>query len=117
MYASRTLDMWSTCNKASRRRGCSLRSKLAVDVQKCFTSETYGVIPSQVDKVIISSFEHLSSIFGHWINYFDYLSNWVLSASNNVGSSGDLVRRVFDKEIDNHHEEKLTSLPDLLFPS
>ncbi|KAM0055498.1 hypothetical protein Hdeb2414_s0006g00206891 [Helianthus debilis subsp. tardiflorus] len=107
MYASRTLDMWSTCIKLLEDEDVSLRSKLAVDVQKCFTSETYGVIPSQVDKVIISSFEHLSSIFGHWVNYFDHLSNWVLSASNNVGSSGDLVRRVFDKEIDNHHEEKL----------
>ncbi|KAK1423318.1 hypothetical protein QVD17_18616 [Tagetes erecta] len=107
MYAFRTLDMWSTCIKLLEDEDVSLRSKLAVDVQKCFTSETYGVIPSQVDKVIISSFQHLSSIFGHWINYFDYLSNWILSASNNVGSSGDLVRRVFDKEIDNHHEEKL----------
>ncbi|KAI3824047.1 hypothetical protein L1987_05494 [Smallanthus sonchifolius] len=107
MYASRTLDMWSTCIKLLEDEDVSLRSKLAVDVQKCFTSETYGVIPSQVDKVIISSFQHLSSTFGHWINYFDYLANWILSASNNVGSSGDLVRRVFDKEIDNHHEEKL----------
>ncbi|KAI7742493.1 hypothetical protein M8C21_019413, partial [Ambrosia artemisiifolia] len=106
-YASRTLDMWSTCIKLLEDEDVSLRSKLAVDVQKCFTSETYGVIPSQVDKVIISSFQHLSSIFGHWINYFDYLSNWLLGASSNVGSSGDLVRRVFDKEIDNHHEEKL----------
>ncbi|KAK9064790.1 hypothetical protein SSX86_016172 [Deinandra increscens subsp. villosa] len=107
MYASRTLDMWSTCIKLLEDEDVSLRNKLAVDVQKCFTSETYGVIPSQVDKVIISSFQHLSSIFGHWITYFDYLSNWILSASNNVASSGDLVRRVFDKEIDNHHEEKL----------
>ncbi|KAL8229165.1 hypothetical protein R6Q57_014065 [Mikania cordata] len=107
LFASRTLDMWSTCIKLLEDEDVSLRSKLAVDVQKCFTSETYGVIPSQVDKVIISSFQHLSSIFGHWINYFNYLSNWVLCASSNVRSSADLVRRVFDKEIDNHHEEKL----------
>ncbi|PWA54740.1 hypothetical protein CTI12_AA431500 [Artemisia annua] len=106
-YACRTLDMWSTCIKLLEDEDVSLRSKLAIDVQKCFTSETHGVIPSQVDKVIISSFDHLSSKFGHWINYFDYLSHWILSASNNVVSRGDLVRRVFDKEIDNHHEEKL----------
>nr|XP_043606064.1 thyroid adenoma-associated protein homolog [Erigeron canadensis] len=107
MYACRTLDMWSTCIKLLEDEDVILRSKLAIDVQKCFSTETYRVIPSQVDKVIISSFEHLSSIFGNWTNYFDYLSNWILSASNNVVSRGDLVRRVFDKEIDNHHEEKL----------
>ncbi|XP_071692512.1 uncharacterized protein [Rutidosis leptorrhynchoides] len=107
MYACKTLDMWSACIKLLEDEDVSLRSKLAVDVQKCFTSETYGVIPSQVDKVIISSFDHLSSIFDNWVNYFDFLANWVLSASNEVVSRGDLVRRVFDKEIDNHHEEKL----------
>lgn len=106
MYASRTLDLWSICIKLLEDEDVSLRSKLATDVQKCFTSETYG-IPSQVDKVIISSFDYLTSVFGQWVDYFDYLCDWVLSASENVMSRGDLVRRVFDKEIDNHHEEKL----------
>ncbi|CAI9276988.1 unnamed protein product [Lactuca saligna] len=106
MYASRTLDLWSVCIKLLEDEDVSLRSKLATDVQKCFTKETYG-IPSQVDKVIISSFEYLTSVFGQWVNYFDYLCDWVLSGSDNVVSRGDLVRRVFDKEIDNHHEEKL----------
>ncbi|KAL7608134.1 hypothetical protein Lser_V15G13047 [Lactuca serriola] len=106
MYASRTLDLWSVCIKLLEDEDVSLRSKLATDVQKCFTKETYG-IPSQVDKVIISSFEYLTSVFGQWVDYFDYLCDWVLSGSDNVVSRGDLVRRVFDKEIDNHHEEKL----------
>lgn len=108
-YACKTLDVWSVCIKLLEDEDVSLRSKLAVDVQKCFigTGSESGMIPSQVDKVIISSLRHLSAIFGHWIEYFDYLSNWVLSASNNVISRGDLVRKVFDKEIDNHHEEKL----------
>ncbi|KAI3665884.1 hypothetical protein L6452_44519 [Arctium lappa] len=109
MFACKTLDVWSACIKLLEDEDVSLRSKLAIDVQKCFvgTSSQSGVIPSQVDKVIISSFQHLSVIFGHWIDYFDYLSHWILSASNNVISRGDLVRKVFDKEIDNHHEEKL----------
>ncbi|XP_024974392.1 thyroid adenoma-associated protein homolog isoform X2 [Cynara cardunculus var. scolymus] len=109
MYAIRTLDVWSACIKLLEDEDVSLRSKLAIDVQKCFhgISSEAGVIPSQVDKVIISSLHHLSTIFGHWDYYFDYLSNWILSASNNVISRGDLVRKVFDKEIDNHHEEKL----------
>ncbi|KAL4568457.1 hypothetical protein LXL04_024070 [Taraxacum kok-saghyz] len=106
MYASRTLEVWSTCIKLLEDEDVSLRSKLAIDVQKCFTSDTYG-IPSQVDKVIKSSFDYLTLVFGQWVDYFDYLCEWVLSVSDNVVSRGDLVRRVFDKEIDNHHEEKL----------
>ncbi|KAL0350899.1 UNVERIFIED_CONTAM: hypothetical protein Sradi_4239100 [Sesamum radiatum] len=65
---------------------------------------------SQVEKVIELCFEHLSTIFGHWLDYLDYLCCWVLNAANSSNytvSGGDLVRRVFDKEIDNHHEEKL----------
>ena len=53
-------------------------------------------------------FDHLSSIFGHRIDYLDYLCVWVLHAASYVqASQGDLVRRVFDEEIDNHYEEKL----------
>lgn len=64
-------------------------------------------VPTQVEKVLKSSFEHLSSIFGHWIEYFNYLAQWVHDTEKCEKSGGDLVRRVFDKEIDNHHEEKL----------
>lgn len=87
-----------------------IRKRLAADVQKCFGSErtmTSSDVPNQVEQVIESSFEYLSSIFGHWILYFDYLVKWVLSTANYAVSQVDLVRRVFDKEIDNHHEEKL----------
>ncbi|MED6205611.1 hypothetical protein PIB30_019169 [Stylosanthes scabra] len=65
-------------------------------------------VPTQVDRVIRFCFDHLSSIFGHWIDYFEYLCQWVLHAASYVAApQGDLVRRVFDKEIDNHYEEKL----------
>ncbi|KDP45495.1 hypothetical protein JCGZ_09744 [Jatropha curcas] len=113
MYASQVLDIWFMCIKLLEDEDDGVRQMLAVNVQKCFSlkrsssSSNAGEVPTQVERVIELSFEHLSSIFGHWINYFDYLSNWILKAANYVVSKGDLVRRVFDKEIDNHHEEKL----------
>uniref|UniRef100_A0A5B7CF51 Uncharacterized protein n=1 Tax=Davidia involucrata TaxID=16924 RepID=A0A5B7CF51_DAVIN len=113
MYAHKILDVWFTCIKLLEDEDVGLRRRLAADVQKCFTSKKSRmnsqtvVVPTQVEKVIELCFEHLSSIFGHWLVYFDYLSRWVLKTANHVASRGDLVRRVFDKEIDNHHEEKL----------
>ncbi|KAL3526511.1 hypothetical protein ACH5RR_011167 [Cinchona calisaya] len=113
MYAHKILNLWLTCIKLLEDEDVELRRKLALDVQKCFTSSKCqnvyqdGMVPCQVEMVIEMSFEHLSSIFGHWIDYFDCLCHWVLNAANSVVSRGDLVRRVFDKEIDNHHEEKL----------
>ncbi|KAL6960752.1 hypothetical protein U1Q18_038515 [Sarracenia purpurea var. burkii] len=113
MYADKVLDIWFTCIKLLEDEDVGLRRRLAIDVQKCITSKRSGenstsaVVPSQVEKVIELSFEHLSSIFGNWLEYFNYLSRWVLNSANYVVTTGDLVRRVFDKEIDNHHEEKL----------
>ncbi|GFP96288.1 hypothetical protein PHJA_001772900 [Phtheirospermum japonicum] len=80
LYARKLLDLWST-------------KTLALDVQKFFVAKN----SSQVEKVIELCFDHLSRIFGHW----------PANGAGYVVSGGDLVRRVFDKEIDNHHEEKL----------
>ncbi|KAJ4867536.1 Uncharacterized protein Rs2_50922 [Raphanus sativus] len=88
-----------------------IRSKLATDVQKCFS--TAIEVPTQVEKVLELSFDHLSSVFGHWNEYLLYLSRWVLNTvdyTSPLKGGSDLVRRVFDKEIDNHHEEKLLIL-------
>lgn len=112
-YAHQVLEVWLTCIKLLEDEDDSVRLRLSSDVQKCFTKEksrsnhTPGLVPIQVDRVIRLCFDHLSSIFGHWIDYFDYLCQWVLRAENCVAPEGDLVRRVFDKEIDNHYEEKL----------
>ncbi|KAJ4823920.1 hypothetical protein Tsubulata_009751 [Turnera subulata] len=112
-YAHQVLDIWFTCIKLLEDEDDGIRQRLAMDVQKCFSSKRNGNgfgaegVPTQVEKVIELSFQYLSSIFGHWIDYFEYLSQWVLEAGNCAVSKGDLVRRVFDKEIDNHHEEKL----------
>lgn len=112
IYAHQILDIWFTCIMLLEDEDDGVRQRVAMDVQRCFThkkseSSLAGVVPTQVEKVLASSFEYLSSIFGHWIEYFDYLLHWILKATNYEASSGDLVRRVFDKEIDNHHEEKL----------
>lgn len=115
IYGHKILNLWLTCTRLLEDEDVELRRKLALDVQKCITSTCQNVyhaelVPSQVEKVIEMSFDHLSSIFGHWIDYFDSLCNYVFNAVNSVVSfvpRGDLVRRVFDKEIDNHHEEKL----------
>ncbi|MED6184094.1 hypothetical protein PIB30_044072 [Stylosanthes scabra] len=114
LYAHQVLDAWFTCIKLLEDEDDSVRLRLSLDVQKCFTSKRLtgsypsGSVPTQVDRVIRFCFDHLSSIFGHWIDYFDYLCQWVLHAASYVAvPQGDLVRRVFDKEIDNHYEEKL----------
>ncbi|PIA57440.1 hypothetical protein AQUCO_00600279v1 [Aquilegia coerulea] len=113
LYACRILDLWFTCITLLEDEDVRLRERLAQDVQKCFTlnesSEKrhhLGAVSTQVEKVIEMSFEFLSSVFGHWLMYFDYLARCVLNTAVYT-AKGDLVRRVFDKEIDNHHEEKL----------
>lgn len=113
MYAHQVLKMWFTCVRLLEDEDDGIRQKLALNVQKCFMPRqllgrsSASSVPTQVEKVLKSSFEHLSSIFGHWIEYFNYLAQWVHDTEKCEKSGGDLVRRVFDKEIDNHHEEKL----------
>lgn len=113
LYACRILDIWFTCIQLLEDEDVELRQRLAKNVQKCINFKglngglKYDAVATQVDRVIESSFEFLSSVFGHWLGYFNYLSRLVLSTAISVSSRGDLVRRIFDKEIDNHHEEKL----------
>ncbi|XXG70625.1 hypothetical protein AAC387_Pa07g0062 [Persea americana] len=111
LYAFKILDLWFTCIKLLEDEDVELRQRLARDIQRCLdsvgTDKKSSVVPIQVEKVIELIFEFLSSIFGHWIEYFDFLARWVFEMASSVEVRGDLVRRVFDKEIDNHHEERL----------
>ncbi|KAJ6738928.1 THYROID ADENOMA-ASSOCIATED PROTEIN-like protein, partial [Salix koriyanagi] len=113
MYGHQLLKIWFTCIMLLEDEDDGIRQWLALNVQKCFSSKASGRsfhaagVPMQVEKVIELSFGYLSSIFGHWIDYFDHLLQWVINVANYVTSKGDIVRQVFDKEIDNHHEEKL----------
>ncbi|CAM8996759.1 unnamed protein product [Rhodiola kirilowii] len=113
VYAREIMTLWFIGIKLLEDEDLELRQNLAVQIQRVISlrvskgvSQT-GVVPTQVEKVIELSFEYLSSVFGHWVEYLDYLLHSVLDAANYVALEGDLVRRVFDKEIDNHHEEKL----------
>lgn len=112
MFAFLILDVWFTCIKLLEDEDVGIRKELALDIQKCFPEKFRsrshaGLVPSQVEKVVELSFEFLTSVFGHWDQYFDYLFSWVLDAASYAVPKGDLVKRVFDREIDNHHEEKL----------
>ncbi|GAB2212497.1 hypothetical protein Drorol1_Dr00020468 [Drosera rotundifolia] len=114
MLACQILEVWFMCIQLLEDEDVFLREKLSLDVLKCFgnasgSSSKAGTlpVPAQVDKVLELSFEFLSSVFGHWDVYLEYLSAWVLKAVSFDVPRGDLVRRVFDKEIDNYHEEKL----------
>uniref|UniRef100_A0A7N0U8R0 DUF2428 domain-containing protein n=1 Tax=Kalanchoe fedtschenkoi TaxID=63787 RepID=A0A7N0U8R0_KALFE len=113
IYAREIMTLWFTGIKLLEDEDLELRQKLAVQIQHVISHKVSkgavqtGVVPTQVEKVIELSFEFLSSVFGHWVEYLDYLLHLVLDAANYVALEGDLVRRVFDKEIDNHHEEKL----------
>lgn len=110
LYACRILHLWFSCIQLLEDEDNGLRQKLAKDVQNCIAtdrSSNTDAVPTQVDRVIELSFNFLSSACGHWFEYMKYLANWVLRTGSSVSSYGDLVRQVFDKEIDNHHEEKL----------
>lgn len=106
LYAHGILDLWFTCIKLLEDEDVALRQGLALSLQQCINSSAASV-PSQVEKVIESIFCYISLHFGHWIEYLKCLLRIVLDTGGFVLVKGDLVRRVFDKEIDNHHEEKL----------
>ncbi|XP_072971475.1 uncharacterized protein [Typha angustifolia] len=113
IYACRIMDLWFTCIQLLEDEDVGLRQRLAKDVQKYVISKVsnknlcHDVVPTQVDRVIELSFDFLSSAFGHWLEYLNYLSRWILNTASSFNSSGDLVRQIFDREIDNHHEEKM----------
>ncbi|XP_021765907.1 thyroid adenoma-associated protein homolog [Chenopodium quinoa] len=112
MLGDLLLDIWFTCIKLLEDEDVFIRKELALEVQKCFPPKFRGrtlavVVPAQVERVLELCFEFLSLNFGHWDRYFDYLLRWISDSVSYVVPKDDLVRRVFDKEIDNYHEEKL----------
>ncbi|VAI25006.1 unnamed protein product [Triticum turgidum subsp. durum] len=112
LYACKILDLWFICIQLLEDEDVHLRQKLANDVQKIIGNGSGNKLcddstPLQVDRVIALSFEFITCLFGHWLKYVEYLLRMVLDTANTLDSDGDLVRQIFDKEIDNHHEEKL----------
>eukprot|EP01018_Ginkgo_biloba_P039090 Gb_02094 [translate_table: standard] len=113
LYSRAILDTWFTCIKLLEDEDVILRQKLAISVLRSLTStprDTKNVVPTQVERVLELSFDFLTTSFGHWLEYFEYLANWVLGSEDPaifMIKNGDLVRRLFDKELDNHYEERL----------
>ena len=112
LYACKIIDLWFICIKLLEDEDAYLRQNLANNVQKIIANGSASSFcddstPLQVDRVIELSFDYLTSLFGHWLKYIECLLRIVLDTGNTLNSRGDLVRQIFDKEIDNHHEEKL----------
>uniref|UniRef100_A0A0D3GWS0 Uncharacterized protein n=1 Tax=Oryza barthii TaxID=65489 RepID=A0A0D3GWS0_9ORYZ len=112
LYSCKILDLWFICIQLLEDEDTYLRQKLADNVQKIIAKGSANNLcddstPLQVDRLIELSFEYLTSLLGHWLKYTEYLLRLVLDTANTLNSRGDLIRQIFDKEIDNHHEEKL----------
>ncbi|PKA50724.1 hypothetical protein AXF42_Ash017603 [Apostasia shenzhenica] len=106
LYARRIVDLWFVCIQLLEDEDEVLRKNLAKDVQK-FVEFRESDVASQVDRVIELSIGFLSKTFMHWLEYLEYLLRYVLITASSTSFQGDLVRKIFEKEIDNHHEEKL----------
>lgn len=115
LYARAILDTWFTCIKLMEDEDVNLRQKLAVALVRSMSSSpckstVKNVVPTQVERVLELCFDFLTDSFSQWLVYFDYLAYWVLGSEVDsifMTRNGDLVRRLFDKELDNHHEERL----------
>lgn len=115
LYARAILDTWFTCIKLIEDEDVNLRQKLAVALVRSMSSTSCkstvkNVVPTQVERVLELCFDFLTDSFNQWLVYFDYLADRVLGSEVDsifMTRNGDLVRRLFDKELDNHHEERL----------
>ena len=112
------LDVWLVCIKLLEDEDMALRDRLSIEVlhivssavDKISDSSSFDFVPAQVERVIHLSFDYLTLHMGYSVLYLDCLVNWVwkdISDTSFMQDDCDLVRRLFDKEIDNHHEEKL----------
>lgn len=117
-YAKAVLDVWFLCTKLLEDEDINLRERLAMSVLRVVSSTSDGqlgpaeidFVPAQVEMVLQLSFEFLTSRFCNSVIYIDCLARWILNGVADMHfmrEDGDLVRCLFDKEADNHHEESL----------
>lgn len=117
-YGRSLLQIWCVCVKLLEDEDPELRQSLALSLLDVLAllSGTNGnahfnaAVPSQVERIVQLAFQCLSSHFGSWHVYWEVLAEWVLGSEDIdalLANDVDLVRRLFDKEIDNHHEEEL----------
>ncbi|KAI5076112.1 hypothetical protein GOP47_0008177 [Adiantum capillus-veneris] len=109
------LDVWYICMKLLEDEDLVLREKLAVAVLHIVspisdTRLSHNFVPAQVERVIHLSSKFLSLHLSHTVEYVECLATWIwrgLTDMNFIEDDCNLVRRLFDKEADNHHEEGL----------
>jgi hypothetical protein len=117
-YGRSLLQVWCVCVKLLEDEDPELRQSLAMSLMDVLAllsgtlrnAHFDSAIPSQVERVVQLIFQCLSSHFGTWQVYWEVLAEWVLGSEDIDAlliNDVDLVRRLFDKEIDNHHEEEL----------
>ncbi|MCO5564739.1 hypothetical protein L7F22_018407 [Adiantum nelumboides] len=114
-FAQGVMDVWYICMKLLEDEDVVLREKLAVAVLHIVSPVSdirlgHDFVPAQVERVIHLSFKFLSLHLSHTVPYVECLASWVwrgLTDMNFVEGDCNLVRRLFDKEADNHHEEGL----------
>ncbi|KAG0575047.1 hypothetical protein KC19_VG313400 [Ceratodon purpureus] len=117
-YGRSLLQVWCVCVKLLEDEDPDLRQSLALSLLDVLAlswgtdgnAHFNAAVPSQVERVVQLAFQCLSSHFGSWHVYWEMLAEWVWGSEDIdalLVNDVDLVRRLFDKEIDNHHEEEL----------
>jgi hypothetical protein len=109
------LDAWFLSARLLEDEDDGLRDRLAesmtAEVATAQSPETSKPqTPSQVEQTLVRTLEYLTGLFGgRSESYVNRLAGWIYGPRGIHALAGiqgyDLVRRLFDKELDNHHEE------------
>ncbi|GAQ83740.1 hypothetical protein KFL_001600100 [Klebsormidium nitens] len=112
------LDAWFLTARLLEDEDEDLRDRLAVSMTHEVESAKSGLSskssksqsPSQVEQTLVRTLDYLTELFGGWSeSYLNRLAGWIYGPRGRHGlariEGRDLVRRLFDKELDNHHEE------------
>lgn len=109
------LDAWFLSARLLEDEDEGLRDRLAESMTaQVATSQSPETIrpqtPSQVEQTLVRTLGYLTGLFGgRSESYVNRLAGWIYGPRGIHALAGilgyDLVRRLFDKELDNHHEE------------
>lgn len=112
------LDAWFLTARLLEDEDVELRDRIAVsmtrEVERVKSGLSLGTSkpqsPSQVEQTLVRTLDYLTELFGGSSeSYVNRLAGWIYGPRGRHGlgriEGRDLVRRLFDKELDNHHEE------------
>ncbi|XP_024527150.1 thyroid adenoma-associated protein homolog [Selaginella moellendorffii] len=112
-YRKIVLSVWSVTINLLEDEDIVLRQQLALALQDVMVpvfKAPHASVPAQVERVLETSLAFLRFQFQECDFFYDFLAGWILGDnSSRFGGlqNTDLVRKLFDKELDNHHEEQL----------